>query len=171
MEIFYTLNRPSVVCASWSSSLSCYYELPAGGRTSSLHRWMSTSDELLKRPWRRKDAGTGSALQLRISVPLCSLCSLCSRFRCDGSEGSKSFWWEESLSASSPNSKTTSWVPPSLSPRLHPIPAAYQLFGVREEGDSLVSLYPILCELYLWILSHNPWWHRLPEEIKLESEF
>lgn len=144
-----------------------HYELLAGGRTSSLHRWMSTSHELLKRPGGWKDAGTGSALQLRISVSLCSLHSLCSRFRCDGSEGSKSFWWEESLSASSPNSKTTSWVPPSLSPCLYPIPTAYQLLGVREEGDCLVSLYLILCVLYLWILSHNPWWHRLPEEIKI----
>lgn len=84
-----------------------------------------------------------------------------SGFRCDGAEeGLNSFWWKESLSASNPNSKTTSRGPALNSPCLHLIPTAYQFPGVRNDRGLPNLIIPYTVWITLWISSQNPWWNR-----------
>lgn len=93
-------------------------------------------------------------------VLLSSLGSLCpfvhficpaNRFWCDGREGLNSLWWRESLSSSSPNSKTTSWIPPSNNPCLHFTLTVCQLLGVRDEG----RLFNLLIPYTVWMTPVN----------------
>lgn len=82
-------------------------------------------------------------------------------FRCDGTEeGFNSFWWKESPSASSPNSKTTSRGPPSNSPCLYLIPTAYQFPGVKNERRLPNLIIPYTVWITLWISSQKLWWNR-----------